>query len=89
VAAFGWRAGYTGNSKESVIYFTAPRRILGSMDITQLAIAGIAAVGMLIVVLLAIVPTLSELPISSRRRGPRSTVAQPHPVKVHHHSLPH
>jgi len=59
------------------------------MDITQLAIAGIAAVGMLIVVLLAIFPTLSELPTSSRRRDPRSTVAQPHPVKVHHHSIRH
>lgn len=55
------------------------------MDITQLAITGIAAVGMLVVALLAIVPTLSELP-TSHRHDLRST-DQPHPVKVHHHSL--
>ena len=58
------------------------------MDITQLAIAGVAAVGMLIVALLAIVPTLSELPTSHRRHDPRST-ADPIPVKVHQHSLRH
>ena len=54
------------------------------MDITQLAIAGAAALGMLVVALLAIVPTLSELP-GSHRRHDRSTDAVP--VKVHHHSL--
>ncbi|HYI56983.1 MAG TPA: hypothetical protein VEX66_02365 [Microlunatus sp.] len=57
------------------------------MDITQLAIAGVAAVGMLLVALLAIVPTLSELPSSHRRHDPRSSADQPLPVKVHHHSL--
>ena len=53
------------------------------MDITQLAIAGAAALGMLVVALLAIVPTLSELPTSHRRHEPRST-AEPLPVKVQH-----
>ena len=59
------------------------------MDITQLAIAGIAAVGMLIVALLAIVPTLSELPSSHRRHDPRSTADQRPPVRVPHRSLRH
>jgi hypothetical protein len=59
------------------------------MDITQLAIAGIAAVAMLIVALLAIVPTLSELPSSHRRHDPRSTADQPLPVRVPHRSLRH
>jgi hypothetical protein len=55
------------------------------MDITQLAIAGAAALGMLVVALVAIVPTLSELPTSHRRHDrPTDT---PHPVKVHHHSI--
>jgi hypothetical protein len=71
-----------------VIDFTIYRCILEPMDITQLAIAGVVAVGMLIVALLAIVPTLSELPASHRRHDPRSTGDTPHPVKVHHHSLP-
>jgi hypothetical protein len=56
------------------------------MDITQLAIAGAAALGMLVVALLAIVPTLSELP-SSHRRHDRPSTDTPHPVKVHHHSI--
>ena len=55
------------------------------MDITQLAIAGAAALGMLVVALLAIVPTLSELPTSHRRHDRRSPHASA-PVKVHHHS---
>ena len=54
------------------------------MDITQLAIAGAAALGMLVVALLAIVPTLSELPSSHRRHDPRSTPKPSLPVKVHH-----
>lgn len=55
------------------------------MDFTQLAIAGIVAVGMLVVALLAIVPTLSELPGSHRRhhRSHDTTL----PVKVDHHSI--
>ncbi len=57
------------------------------MDITQLAISGAVALGMLVVALLAIVPTLSELP-GSHRRHDRSTDT-PVPVKVHHHSLRH
>ena len=57
------------------------------MDITQLAIAGVVAVGMLVVALLAIVPTLSELPTSHRRHDPRST-DKPSPVTVHSPSLP-
>lgn len=72
-----------------MIDFTLSRRILDPMDITQLAIAGIVAVGMLVVALLAIVPTLSELPTSHRRHDPRSPADQPLPVKVHHHSLRH
>ncbi|MDN5761447.1 MAG: hypothetical protein L0H41_03900 [Microlunatus sp.] len=59
------------------------------MDITQLAIAGVVAVGMFVVALLAIVPTLSELPTSHRRRDPRTTGAVPLPLKVHHHSIRH
>ena len=54
------------------------------MDITQLAIAGVVAVGMLVVALLAIVPTLSELPSSHRRHDRRSTTKPSLPVKVHH-----
>ncbi|HYI55513.1 MAG TPA: hypothetical protein VEX57_16215 [Microlunatus sp.] len=56
------------------------------MDITQLAVAGAAALGMLVVALLAIVPTLSELPSSHRRHDQPSTDT-PLPVKVHHHSI--
>ena len=56
------------------------------MDITQLAIAGAAALGMLVVALLAIVPTLSELPTSHRRHD-RPSNRTAHPVKVHHHSI--
>ena len=58
------------------------------MDITQLAITGAAALGMLVVALLAIVPTLSELPISHRRHD-RPSTDTPHPVKVDHHSIRH
>ena len=56
------------------------------MDITQLAIAGAAALGMLVVALLAIVPTLSELPTSHRRHDRPSNRTAP-PVTVHHHSI--
>jgi hypothetical protein len=58
------------------------------MDITQLAIAGVVAVGMLVVALLAIVPTLSELPGSHRRHDVRSPTPPSSPVKVDHHSVP-
>ena len=56
------------------------------MDITQLAIAGAAALGMLVVALLAIVPTLLSFPTSHRRHDRPSTDTS-HPVKVHHHSI--
>lgn len=57
------------------------------MDITQLAIAGVVAVGMLVVALLAIVPTVSELSFGDHRYDPDSALDQNHPVKVHHHSI--
>ena len=56
------------------------------MDITQLAISGAVALGMLVVALLAIVPTLSEELPGSHRRHDRSTDT-PAPVTVRHHSV--
>ena len=54
------------------------------MDITQFVFTGIAVVGMLVVALLAIFPTLSELP-SSHRHDQRNTDQRPiRSVKVRH-----
>ena len=54
------------------------------MDITQLVFTCIAVVGMLVVALLAIIPTLSELP-TSHRHDQRSTDQFPvRPAKVRH-----
>lgn len=54
------------------------------MDITQLVFTCIAVVGMLVVALLAIFPTLSEFP-TSHRHDQRSTDQSPaQPVRVRH-----
>ena len=54
------------------------------MDITQFVFTCIAAVGMLVVALMAIVPTVSELP-ARHRRDHRSTDQLPiPPIKVRH-----
>lgn len=54
------------------------------MDITQFVFTCMAVVGMLVVALLAIVPTLSELPASRRRDHSNTDQAPIQPVKVRH-----